>query len=200
MRKRGKKEIIVKTVFTCIFIFMAWWLFIVWERFADDMAVGKSVDDVSMLMLWYDIQNKRYLPEDACIKSFTMRTDEDKEIILFSFTVNGEKNGEQLDYTYTETKGEKRTFEQEAREERIDEVEAKIFFRAVQVLQIEQKITPETKVTYVRDSKASTEQEEIWLIEDEELIVGEKEIPNAKQYVQVKLEHPDGVQTVYIRK
>ena len=88
MRKRGKKEIIVKTVFTCIFIFMAWWLFIVWERFADDMAVGKSVDDVSMLMLWYDIQNKRYLPEDACIKSFTMRTDEDKEIILFSFTAS----------------------------------------------------------------------------------------------------------------
>lgn len=197
MRKRGKKEIIVKTVFTCIFIFMLWWAFLMWERFASDVAVGKQIDDVGMLMLWYDIQNRRYIPEEAKIQSFDLQLNDQKEIVKFDFTVQEEM----LSFTYKEQEDGQRIFEQTSVGASIkNDLKASTFFRAIQVLQIEKKFVEGTKILFKENyTNNLSAPNRMWKIEDEVLTEIPKDLEGNSNYQRLFLESNSVVEWVYVK-
>ena len=200
MRKKGKKEIIVKTVFTGIFIFMLWWAFLMWERFTSNITLEKPIDEISMLLVWYDIQNRRYIPTDANIQSFDLVLNNEKEIMKFSFTVQGEKKGEMLAYTYQEQKGEKRIFEQTAIEKQVEkDLQATTFFRAIQVLQVKQKLTEGIEILFKNEGLDRFSQpSRMWKIEDEQLIEIHQDLEGNQSYKKLLLISGEEVEWVYV--
>lgn len=203
MRKKGKKEIIVKTVFTCIFIFMLWWAFIIWERFSSDVAVDQSIDEVGMVMLWYDIQNKRYIPSEATIEAFELQLDEQKDIVKYDFTVQGEKEGKLYNFRYTEQRDVDYAFEQTPVEvSTSNHLRATIFFRAMQLLQIKQLLVEETQVLFaseVEDGLSELEPSHIWKIDGESLTEIKEDMASAFGYEKCYLVSGDTVEWVYIK-
>ena len=201
LRKKKKKEIIVKTVFTCICIFLLWWGVLIWERFADDIAVDHMIDDVSMQMLWHDLQNKRSIPVNAKIENFSLAVDHKKVITKFMFTVYGEKMRQPFQFFYSEAKGTKRSFTQ-TEVENIDRnvLEAAKFFHALQILQNEGKKKKNSQLIFSDSYTPAGSADKIWKIEGNQLIVTTKDSIDDLSDTCLWLEADGIVQCVWVAK